>query len=279
MLSYQHIYHAGNFADVHKHALLVRVLAALKVKHPRLCIVDTHAGRGLYDLSSDEAQKTGESANGIAKMRDLTGTPVEDYLGLVRKYDGAYPGSAAIAKDMLRPGDRLVLAELHPGELAELQKSISGHNVSIMKKDGLEVMAEALPPPERRGLAVIDPSYEIKTEYTDLPRKIHNVYKKWPQGVFFIWYPVLTAQPHLRMLTALRKTGISNILVSEMKMGKMPDEGFAMHGTGIAIINPPLPEQAVDAVSRFVADALGAKQETYWLANRMIDPETGLIAL
>lgn len=282
MLSYQHIYHAGNFADVHKHALLERTLSALRARHAALCLIDTHAGRGVYDLSAPEAEKKQEYKNGIHALATAEAPEIAGYLTLVREGGPqAYPGTAAIARASLRPSDRLLLAELHPGEHAILEKNFSGpENIRIVKKDGFALLAESIPPRERRGLAVIDPPYEIKSDYADLPRHLLKAWKKWPQGVFFIWYPLLTDEPHRPMLTALRQTEIKDVLISEIRLKKMPEQGFAMHGSGIAIVSPPFPEPALRAATARIASLLPgeAGAETFWLVNKKIDPETGLIA-
>jgi 23S rRNA (adenine2030-N6)-methyltransferase len=281
MLSYQHIYHAGNFADVHKHALLVKILSALTARNPRLCIVDTHAGRGLYDFTAEEAQKKQEFRNGIAALDGAEGGPVADYLTLARKYGAdKYPGSAVIARDLLRPSDRLICAEMHPGEFEFLKESLKdAANAEVHKTNGFQLMADTMPPPERKGLVVIDPPYEIRSDYIETPRRVHQAWKTWPQGAFFIWYPILTDDRHLILLTELRKSAMREILVSEVRLGKMPAEGFSMHGSGVALVNPPLPEATIEEATRHIAGLLHGTGETFWLANRAISPETGLIAV
>jgi 23S rRNA (adenine2030-N6)-methyltransferase len=208
-------------------------------------------------------------------------------MALVQKYNLqgkllSYPGSACLARDLLRPADKLVLAELHPGECAELEKSLKGaRNTTIFKRDGFTVMDDKMPPPDRRGLVIIDPPYEVKTDYSRVPKQVEKIWKKWRQGVFFIWYPILKGQPHLELLTALRRTDITDILISEIRLNETPKEGFAMYGTGVAIVNPPMTEPAVAEVTQFIAARLPYKAagETYWLANKMIEPETGMIAV
>lgn len=289
MLSYQHIYHAGNFADAHKHTLLARVMIALKNKHARLTVIDTHAGRGFYDLASEEAQKTGEYKNGIIPLRQAwkSPSPIDAYMGVVQKFnpeDGlsAYPGSSMIAHDLLRANDRFIFAELHPGERAELQKNFAEKkNVEIVGKDGFAVLAENTPPQGGTGVAIIDPSYEIKTDYAAVPRHIQMAWKKWPQGVFFLWYPILSSGAHHDMLLNLRKTVVRHVLISEIKLPHVPEQGFAMMGSGIAIVNPPLNETAVRDVAQYVARSLphGTEAETFWLDNRSIDPATGMLSV
>lgn len=287
MLSYQHIYHAGSFADVHKHALLVRTLTSLKNKMPRLFLLDTHSGRGLYDLTAEEALKTGECRNGISGMKidGAEKNPATDYFDLIKKHNPSgeivfYPGSPQIAKDMLRAGDRMIFAELHPGEFAKLQSLyMESSNIKAVMKDGFAVLAENIPPQERRGIVIIDPSYEIKTDYTDLPRHVGSAFRKWPQGVFFIWYPILTSEPHQLMLTALRSTAVKDVLVSEIRLENVPKEGFAMYGSGVAIVNSPLSEPSVGELTQYLVAHLPDKAlaEVFWLDNKQISTETGLL--
>jgi len=285
MLSYQHIYHAGNFADTQKHVLLAKTVAALKNKAPALFVLDTHAGRGLYDLNADEAQKTQEYQNGAPHLWQSNDPAVQPWADIVRKYnDGdtldVYPGSARIAKDIAGDAGRAILCELHPGEYAELEKTFTdARNVQVINKDGLTVLAERLPPQERAGIVIIDPSYELKTDYTAIPRALRSAVKKWPKGVFFVWYPILKGEPHRAMLTALRKSDVRNVLVSEIRLKQTPEQGFAMFGTGIAIINPPLPQAAYEASTQYVAAALPgeAAADVFFLDNKAINPETGEI--
>ena len=175
MLSYQHIYHAGNFADVQKHALLVALLRHLQIKPGKLNFIDTHSGRGLYDLGSTEAQKTGEASNGIIplwpKRADITTPVMRDYLAAVARHNPGdltvYPGTAKLVDDHLRPADKLTCAEMHPGEFEHLTHALSSRT-EIIKADGFEVAAKHLPAATERGAVLIDPSYEIKTEYADV---------------------------------------------------------------------------------------------------------------
>jgi 23S rRNA (adenine2030-N6)-methyltransferase len=287
MLSYQHIYHAGSFADVHKHALLAHCLAALKAKHPRLTVLDTHAGRGLYDFSAPEALKKQEYQNGIAHFMGNHDAALRPYLDIVRKYNQGeglefYPGSAVIARDMLRPSDRMILSELHPGEFQKLEETFEGGlNVELLKADGLDVLMRRMPPQDMRGMAVIDPSFEMKTDYAEIPRKLAATWRKWTQGVFFLWYPILESAPHLSMLTALRETDVRDVLVSEIKLAQTPEQGYAMYGSGVAIINPPVQEAAVHAIMDSICAGLpqAASHDLFWLANTRIDPDTKQIAI
>ncbi|MDF3023295.1 MAG: rRNA ((2030)-N(6))-methyltransferase RlmJ [Alphaproteobacteria bacterium] len=284
MLSYQHIYHAGNFADVHKHAILVELLKSLTAKNPKLAVIDTHAGRGSYDLLSEEAQKTMEFSHGAQHFWENDGLP-DGLKKIVSKFNpegdlAVWPGSAMIARQMLRPGDKLTCVERHPGEFAELQKTMADAvNTELQQKDGFQSIVEFSPPAIRKGLVIIDPSYEIKTEYVQTAKQVHLAWKKWPQGVFLIWYPLLEADGHRQLLTQLRKSEVKDVMVSEIRLAKAPSEGYRMYGSGIAIVNPPWPINVLDDLTNFIADRMPQKAhgDTYWLDNQPINPETGTI--
>jgi 23S rRNA (adenine2030-N6)-methyltransferase len=288
MLSYQHIYHAGNFADVQKHAVLIKLLQVLAQKPQKFCVLDTHAGRGLYDLGSAEAQKVGEFQSGIMPFWEARqkNSPLSDYLKVVEEFNSGnelkiYPGSAKIARHLMRAGDDLTLIERHPGEFAELQNSFKGvPHVKIEQKDGFQCLANDMPLAGRRGLVLVDPSYEIKSEYADLPKHLRQALKKWPQGQFMIWYPMLAAGLHRQMLTALRRTEIKDMLVSEIILEAPPQESFGMYGSGLIIINPPFGfETALEEMSSFIAEHLPqkARSNVFWLNNQQINPETGML--
>lgn len=288
MLSYQHIYHAGNFADVQKHSILVKLLQVLALKPQKFAFMDTHAGRGLYDLGSAEAQKIGEFNSGIMPFWAARHekTPLTDYLHLIAEFNQGdelkhYPGSAKIAHRLMRPTDRLLLVERHPGEFEELQGSFKGaSNVTLAKEDGFQYLVNKVPFPERRGLVLVDPSYEIKSEYADLPKQLRHAFKRWPQGQFMIWYPMLAAELHEQMLLALRKTDIKDMLVSEIRLESLPPESFGMYGSGVIIINPPFGfEAALNELTHFIAVHLPikAKGNVFWLDNQHVNPETGLL--
>lgn len=289
MLSYQHIYHAGNFADVQKHAVLVKLLQVLALKPQKFCVMDTHAGRGLYDLGSAEAQKIGEFEWGIMPFwaaRAGQKSPLSDYLRIVESFNAGgelkqYPGSAKIAQALMRKTDRLILIERHPGEFAELQNAFQGAaNAKLEQKDGFQSLVSQVPFAERRGLVLVDPSYEIKSEYGELPKQLLQAWKKWPQGQFMIWYPMLGAGLHRQLLTALRRSGIKDMLVSEIRLEAPPQESFGMYGSGLVIINPPFGfEGALNELTQYIAQHLPVKAagKVCWLDNQKIDPETGML--
>ena len=284
MLSYQHIYHAGNFADIHKHAILVELLKTLKAKNPKFAVLDTHAGRGLYDLGSEEAQKTNEYLNGAQHFWQNKSLP-EGLLKIVEKFNPEgtlkiWPGSSMIAREVLRPSDRLICVELHPGEFEELKKTLGeAQNTELQQQDGFKTLVEMVPLAGRKGLVIIDPSYEIKTEYTFLAKQVRQAWKKWPQGVYMIWYPILEAEGHRQLLTALRKTDVKDVMVSELRLEKSPADNFRMLGAGVAIVNPPWPQTVLADLTRSIAAAMPVKAvgDVFWLDNQQINPETGLV--
>ena len=241
MLSYQHAYHAGNLADVHKHALLAMALARLTEKPKPLSYIETHAGRGLYDLSGSEAQKTGEAAHGIARA-ELAGWlppqhPLRTALAAVRDRYGAdcYPGSPLIAAHFLRPGDSAHLAELHPAEHAALAQ-VAGH-ARLHPEDGFAMANALIPPTPRRGMLLIDPSYEIKADYDRIPGWIARMARKWNVGVIALWYPILPDARHRPMAESLTAAH-PDALRSEVRFPPAR-AGHGMVGSGMFVINPP----------------------------------------
>lgn len=246
MLSYRHGFHAGNFADVFKHVLLVRLIQALRKKDKPFRVLDTHAGAGRYDLDSAPARKNREFADGIGRLwhRPAPNPELGDYLDRVRALnpDGDlrwYPGSPRIARDLLRPNDRLVLTELHPSEFPLLKAEFSGdRQVAVHHADGYAALEAFLPPPERRGLVLLDPAYEFKGEFERLAEAVRRIHRRWATGMIAIWYPILDRQSSLRFQRILRESGIPAILCAEL--GLYPYEGPpGLHGCGMIVINPP----------------------------------------
>jgi 23S rRNA (adenine2030-N6)-methyltransferase len=247
MLSYQHAYHAGNAADLHKHGVLAELLARLTLKPRPISYVETHAGRGLYDLAGPEAQKTGEAAQGIGRLVPDPATPLGRALEATRAAHGpdAYPGSPLIARTLLRPDDRLHLMELHPAEHAGLTAALAGPGVAIHRRDGFEGALALAPPRPRRGLVLVDPSYEIKTEYAATAAFARRLIAKWPEAVVLIWYPLLPAGRHTGLLAGLAPLPH---LVDEATFAVRPERG--MTGSGLALVNPPHGAAAVFAAAR-----------------------------
>ena len=240
MLSYQHIYHAGNPADVQKHALLAWLLDYMARKDKAMTYLESHSGRGLYALDAPEAIKTGEAAAGIARMERLF-APDHPYLrclARVREAYGpqAYPGSPLIAGLLLRGFDRMHLAELHPRENAALHEAMEGLRAEIRREDGLKMAVSLTPPLDKRGVLMIDPSYEVKDEYERIPEVIGQVHRRWSVGVIMLWYPILESGSHVPMLRALQRAH-PDALRHEVRFPPVRP-GHRMIGSGMFVINP-----------------------------------------
>jgi 23S rRNA (adenine2030-N6)-methyltransferase len=244
MLSYQHAYHAGNPADLHKHAAFARLIAALVVKPRGITVMETHAGRGLYDLSAPEAIKTGEAALGIGRGALPPGS-YADAVAATRAAHGpdAYPGSPFLARHLLRPQDRLVLMELHPAEYRALRSAFGsvpggGPEVALHRRDGFEGVLALAPPTPRKGLVLIDPSYEVKTDYETVPAFVAKLLSKWPEAVVLVWYPILPDARH----EVLEKGFVALPHVRDevrFGTGKGKGEGRGMTGSGLIGVNLP----------------------------------------
>lgn len=241
MLSYQHIYHAGNLADVQKHALLAWVLDYLTRKDKPISYIESHAGRGVYDLMAAEAVKTGEAAAGIAALqaRFSPDHPYARRLAETRAMYGemAYPGSPLIAALSLREGDVIHLAELHPQERAALAREAERWGAHVRGEDGLKMAVSIAPPTPRRGMLVIDPSYEVKDDYATIPKVISQVARKWNVGIVMLWYPILTQGLHLPMLETLMEAH-PDAFRHELRFPPVR-EGHKMVGSGIWMLNAP----------------------------------------
>ena len=245
MLSYQHHYHAGNLADVHKHALLAWVLEYLTRKDKPLTYIETHAGRGLYDLASPQAAKTGEAARGIGRALPLINAthPYAKALAQVRAHHGpdAYPGSPMLAALALRPVDSLHLAELHPQEHAALAEAMLFSQAIVHRQDGMALALALTPPTPRRGLLLIDPSYEVKTDYQALPKLVATVARKWNVGIVMLWYPVLAGDEQAALLSEMLmalEADHPQALRHELRFAPARP-GHGMIGSGLFVVNPP----------------------------------------
>lgn len=244
MLSYQHIYHAGNLADVQKHALLAWMLSYLTRKDKPVSYIETHAGRGLYHLDAPEAVKTGEAAAGIDRVLgegSLAGDhPLLSALEACKAAHGttAYPGSPLIAANLLRDSDSLHFAELHPGEHAALRAALPRRRAKLYLQDGFELAQSLVPPTPRRGMLLIDPSYEIKSDYGRLPGIIANLHRKWNVGIIALWYPILQDGSHGSMLKALESQALPQALRHEVRFPPAR-EGHRMIGSGMFVVNAP----------------------------------------
>jgi 23S rRNA (adenine2030-N6)-methyltransferase len=245
MLSYQHAFHAGNAADLHKHLALVLLLEHLRRKPKPFCYIDCHAGRGFYDLNSEAARMTGEADQGIRRLDATSASPpaaIERYLGIVRALnpDGPlrrYPGSPGLAAALMRDCDRGMLLELHPQEVAALRSAAgSDRRIAIHARNCYEGLPALLPPAIRRGLVLIDPSYEVKSEYDAAATLLLAACVRWPKGIFVLWYPLLAARRHERLLRSLQARAPAGTLVSEFRYAPA---AAGLRGSGLVIVNPP----------------------------------------
>jgi 23S rRNA (adenine2030-N6)-methyltransferase len=248
MFSYRHGFHAGNHADVLKHVVLVQLLAYLTAKETPLWFVDTHAGAGSYSLSSDFARKKGEYKDGIGRLwdrRDLP-PPLVEYLKQAKAINpdgelGHYPGSPQIALQMLREQDRLQLFELHSTEREILQKHYAGvkRRVSVQPTDGFAGLKSVLPPPSRRGLVLIDPSYEDKADYGRVLDAMGDALQRFATGVYAVWYPQVQRQEAQDLPGLLSKMAPGNWLHLWLRVKKPAPDGQGLHGSGMFVFNPP----------------------------------------
>lgn len=247
MLSYLHAFHAGNFADVQKHAALTLALSMMQAKASGIACFDTHAGSAVYDLDSERARKTGESDTGIqafwAHRGELASQDWGPILALLSQLNSeqerlrVYPGSPAWFRHFLRVDDTLTTFELHPSEGNRLSDWAAGHRVRVLQEDGLKGLLKQLPPRQPRLLTLVDPSYEIKSDYSDVADTVHKAWRKCRHGVYLIWYPILTSGLQQGLISAIESSGISKVLRSEVSLNQPPERG--MTGSGMLVVNPP----------------------------------------
>lgn len=278
MLSYRHGFHAGNHADVLKHAVAVFLARYMQGKPGGVLLLDTHAGAGLYNLRDTMAAKTGEWEDGVARVLDFaasstqaaTGTDgvpdlLRDWLALVRAHNpggslSVYPGSAALFAALRRPQDRVALYELHPTDHAALTAQMRRERrVFVEKADGFAALDAMLPPPERRALVLIDPSYEVKTDYETVVTTLAGAWRKFPTGVYALWLPVIERARTDAVLAAIVAAGLREVFCLELCM--VPDGAArGLTGSQIIVVNPPwtMPGIAARALPR-IAAILGAQ--------------------
>lgn len=247
MLSYQHGYHAGNFADVVKHFTLTRLLHYLTLKEKPIFYLETHAGKGCYDLEHEQALKTSEASQGIKAIWNNRSQWPDLFQPYIKSIQGVnhldtlryYPGSPLLAMRLLRSQDRMIACELHPQEftaLTTLKKIPHQPKVHFRQVDGILELASRLPPPERRGLIFIDPSYEIKSEYESIAKAVSMAYQRFSTGVYCIWYPIIHSNRHLTLVSHLTKMKLKTSLRIEFNLN---ESTLGMTGCGLWIINPP----------------------------------------
>jgi 23S rRNA (adenine2030-N6)-methyltransferase len=267
-MNYRHAYHAGNFADVVKHAILARVLTYLKLKPQPFRVIDTHAGAGRYDLSGVEAAKTGEWRDGIGRLincdiPDDAAALLAPYLDAVRavNFEGAltfYPGSPVIARHLMRPGDQLVANELHSEDLAALKTEMRRTpDTKVLGLDAWLAVKSLLPPPERRGLILIDPPFEKADEFERLTEALANGLERFATGVYIVWYPVKNAASADRFVRDACRLGGRDILDVRLTICE-PFAGLGLTETGLLIVNPPFSLNGeLERILPFLVERLG----------------------
>ncbi|HYE00132.1 MAG TPA: 23S rRNA (adenine(2030)-N(6))-methyltransferase RlmJ [Alphaproteobacteria bacterium] len=274
-MNYRHAYHAGNFADVLKHAALAALLVHLRAKDKPFRVVDTHAGIGRYDLSGIEAQKTGEFRDGVLRVLEAGLPALEPYLAEIRALNPeggvtVYPGSPLLTRRLLRPFDRLTCCELHPEDAATLKALFArDRQVQVRHEDGYAALKGLLPPPERRGLVLIDPPFEQRDEFDRMAAALIAAWTRWPTGIFAGWYPIKDPADGWRLHEALAAAGLRRVLALEL-MRRHADNPLRLNGTGLVIINPPWQfdltfSEVLSRLAEIFADANGAEGKVSWI--------------
>jgi len=258
-MNYRHSFHAGNPSDCMKHALLVWLLRALQRKPAGVFVLDTHAGAGRTDLTAGPAGRSGEWRSGIERLLDDPPDVLADYVTLVRDC-GLYPGSPVLIEALLRPQDRLACCELHPEEAAALRATMRGSGVSVHQRDAWEALGALLPPPQglRRALVLVDPPYEAADEFSQLAAGLARGHARFPTGVFAAWYPVKHRAPVRAFHTAIRASGMRDVVAVELWL-REPLDAARLNGCGLLVVNPPFGFEAA-AQERLAAllERLGA---------------------
>lgn len=256
-MNYRHAYHAGNFADCFKHALLLVLVRAMQRKDKPLLILDTHAGSGRYDVFFGPAEKTGEWRQGIARLLEARPESLGDYLACVERL-GLYPGSPVIAQDLLRPADRLIACELHPEDAQDLKALFAASkNVAVHERDGYAALRAFLPPPEKRAFILIDPPFEQPDEFAILVKNLDAAWRKFTSGVYAVWYPIKHLAPVRNFFATLKLTPIRDVIIAEFLV-RPPVNPARLNGCGLLIVNPPYGfENVAGPVLQALQDILG----------------------
>ncbi|PCI60804.1 MAG: 23S rRNA (adenine(2030)-N(6))-methyltransferase RlmJ [Gammaproteobacteria bacterium] len=282
MLSYRHAFHAGNFADVLKHSVLTLILDYMTRKEKGFSYIDSHAGAGMYQLSDNYAQKTGEYKQGIAKLINNTDIPEElsGYIALIQQINNInssnvktgsaqlnlYPGSPGIAKQILRRQDNAHLFDLHPTDFNLLTELCQRWKKTFVKQsDGYQGVLALVPPPSRRAVVLIDPPYELKEDYSKAVKTIIKAYQKFATGTYILWYPVVKRALVNNMEQGFINSAVKNVLQVELCLSADTDE-YGMTGTGLFIVNPPwqLANQ-LEVILPYLKDKLGNQQTSFCL--------------
>jgi 23S rRNA (adenine2030-N6)-methyltransferase len=286
-MNYRHVFHAGNFADVFKHVILTRILVYLALKETPFRVIDTHAGEGFYDLSDERAEKTAEWRGGIGRLLETMPPPeiaalLAPYLAIVTPLladmPPLYAGSPALASKLLRPQDRMIFCDAHPEVIASLkaQRAFSrDRRVKIVEIDGYQALNAFVPPRERRGLVVIDPPFEAKSEFDDLKAALTLAVPKWPTGTYLIWFPVkdvgAVAQFRASLESALPNLGVRSALDMRLAID-VPRPDAPLVSNGPMILNPPFTlaveaKQILPYLTRTMANMDRGDAEVAWLKH------------
>jgi 23S rRNA (adenine2030-N6)-methyltransferase len=281
IMNYRHIYHAGNFADVLKHAVLARLVRYAQNKEKAFRVMDTHAGIGLYDLSSEEAQKTGEWREGIGRLieAELPGKVtdlLEPYLKSVKELnpDGQirlYPGSPKLVRMLLRPQDRLSAMELHPEDFNRLHNLFEGDfQVRATELDGWLALGAHLPPKEKRGVILVDPPFEEEDEYGRLAGGLATAWRRFPGGIYCLWYPIKKGAPIKAFHEQLQSLQIPKMLCAELSVKSDREPGLS--GSGLIVVNPPFTlkdelHTLLPALKAVLAQDRFASSRAFWLTG------------
>lgn len=281
-MNYRHAYHAGNFADVLKHAVLALVLQHLARKDQAFRVIDTHAGIGLYDLASTEADKTQEWRAGIGRLTAATLAPAAravlapylDTLDAIRALNGplAYPGSPEIARHLTRAQDRMIFIEKHPQDAARLEASVAGdRRAKVIRIDGWTGLKAYVPPVERRGLVLVDPPFEEPGEFARMQAMLSTAWAKWATGTYLLWYPIKDPAEVAAFHRAVQASGVRKVLCIEQMVtsGRDPSR---LNGSGLLVVNPPwtLEEECrvlLPALGMILRQEVDAASRCFWLVS------------
>jgi 23S rRNA (adenine2030-N6)-methyltransferase len=275
-MNYRHAFHAGNFADVHKHVVLSALLERLGRKPKPLLYLDTHAGRGAYDLRSQASERADEWRAGIGRLRDWQprSEDVKRFLSTWTAADQAhrYPGSPLVALHLLRDGDRAVFVEKQLEEAYALQQLMRGkRGVSVVHGEGYAALKTYLPPREARGLVLMDPPYESEREFGDATRALMFALQRWATGVVAIWYPIKATGEVTRFHNAVKATGLRKLLLIELIVRPM-DSPLGLNGSGLLIANPPWQfdtemKAVCDELREALAEGAAGQTRVEWLVG------------
>jgi len=289
-MNYRHAFHAGNFADVLKHTVLLGLLDALKAKSTPFCYIDTHAGAGCYDLRDEEASKTGEHLAGVQRLLAVKNPPVllQRYLDELRALNreqvsvdemqaaetiSIYPGSPLLASRCMREGDRAQLCELQTDEAHNLRQLMRNDaRVAVHQRDGYAALKAFVPPKERRGLVLIDPPFEAQDdEFRIIESALTNAHARWSTGIYAVWYPIKLRQQIMPFHRWFKTRGIRKVLVTELLL-QADTSPVRLNGCGMLLINPPWQfdqqlEQLLPVLQRELAVAAGSSWSVEWLVG------------